>query len=43
MGNIKFKVKERAGDDDHKMYTKLSVEGESIEVRDFLRMYLSDK
>ncbi len=40
MSDLKFKIKEKAGDDDHKMYTKLIIEGESVEVRDFLRRYL---
>ena len=40
MSDLKFKIKEKAGDDDHKMYTKLKIEGESVEVKDFLSRYL---
>ncbi len=40
MSNIKFKVKETAGDDDHKMYTELSIKGESNEVARILKHWL---
>ena len=42
MSDLKFELKERAGDDDHKMYTKIKIEGDSIEVRDFLKRFLDD-
>jgi hypothetical protein len=42
MSNLKFEIRETAGDDDHKMYTKMKIEGDSIEVKDFLRRYLND-
>lgn len=43
MGNIKFKVKEYAGDDDHEMYVKLKVEGKIKDVKEILRTYIGDK
>lgn len=42
MSDLKFELKETAGDDDHKMYTKLKIEGESVEVKQFLKRYLND-
>ncbi len=43
MSDIKFKVKETAGDDDHKMYTELSIKGESNEVARILKDWLGVK
>ena len=40
MGDIKFKVKETAGDD-HEMHTKLTVEGKSLDVKRALKCYLN--
>ncbi len=42
MSDLKFEMKETAGDDDHRMYTKIKIEGESVEVKDFLRRYLNE-
>lgn len=39
MGDIKLKIKEYAGDDDHKMYVKIKVEGEMEEVKKVLMEY----
>ncbi len=39
MGDIKLKIKETAGDDDHRMYVKLKIEGEMGEVKKVLREY----
>ncbi len=39
MGNIKLKIKETAGDDDHLMYVKLKIEGEMQDVKKVLRDY----
>jgi len=40
MGNIKLKIKEYAGDDDHRMYVKLKIEGEIDEVKKVLKSYV---
>jgi len=42
MSDIKFRVKETAGDD-HEMHTKLTIEGNSNEVKRILRDYLEIK
>ncbi len=42
MSDLKFEIRESAGDDDHKMYTKMKIEGESLEVRNFLKRFLDD-
>lgn len=42
MSDIKFKVKETAGDD-HEMHTKLTIEGNSNEVKRILKHYLGVK
>jgi hypothetical protein len=42
MSDLKFEIRETAGDDDHKMYTKMKIEGESLEVRNFLKRFLDD-
>jgi hypothetical protein len=39
MGDLKFKVKNTAGDD-HELHTKLSIEGKTIDVKRTLRCYL---
>lgn len=39
MGNLKFKVKNTAGDD-HELHTKLSIEGNTTDVRRTLKCYL---
>ena len=39
MGDIKLKIKEYAGDDDHNMYVKLKIEGEMQDVKKVLRDY----
>lgn len=43
MGDIKLKIKEYAGDDDHEMYVKLKIEGRIEDVKNVLRCYISDK
>ncbi len=42
MGDIKFKVKETAGDD-HEMHMKLTIEGNTNEVKSILRRYLDSE
>ncbi len=43
MGDIKLKIKEYAGDDDHEMYVKLRIEGRIDDVKHFLKSYVSGK
>ena len=43
MGDIKLKIKEYAGDDDHEMYVKLKIEGKIDDVKHFLKSYVSGK